>query len=140
MASRDIVLAFVRNMAELTAAVTRATRDDTGGDDIWSLVTAANQRRVPRERELPDGLRYSVHGAGCLITAPDGTQIDVDLGPEPPTLQFNAWRVRRFAESTGENSVTERELAAALEQLADEGAVASLPTTHDAWYTAVRAH
>ncbi|MGH3377329.1 MAG: DUF6896 domain-containing protein [Actinoallomurus sp.] len=66
-----------------------------------------NRRIVPRNCELPGGLHYDVHEIGCLITDRDGTLVDVDLGPEPPMLMFDTWRVRRFAESIHEEPVTE---------------------------------
>ncbi|MEO3782736.1 hypothetical protein ABGB12_05375 [Actinocorallia sp. B10E7] len=64
----------------------------------------------------------------------DGTEIDVDLGPTPPLIQFDVWRVRMFAESIGEASVTDQELSQALQELADQGLISRIPSPH-AWYT-----
>lgn len=77
-----------------------------------------------------------MHGIGCCITDQDGTLVDVDLGPEAGMLIFDAWRVRRFAESIGEESVTESELSAVLVEMAGEGVVMAAPTRYRVWYAA----
>ncbi|WP_345458830.1 DUF6896 domain-containing protein [Actinoallomurus oryzae] len=136
MDAREVVLRFVRDTERLTGAVSAATAHDIGGGGIGALVRAVNRRLVPRGAELPGGLRYDVHGIGCRITDRNGTLVDVDLGPEPRMLIFDAWRVRRFAESIGEESVTELELSAALEALAGEGVVMAAPGKYCVWYAA----
>ncbi|MCO5974364.1 DUF6896 domain-containing protein [Actinoallomurus soli] len=137
MDADEVLLRFLGAMERLTGAVIAATAHDIGSEGgIGALVRAVNRRLIPRNRELPGGLRYDVHGFGCRITDRDGVLIDVDLGPEPEMLIFDAWRVRRFAQSIGEESVTELELSATLEKLAGEGILIVAPTRYGVWYAA----
>jgi hypothetical protein len=45
--ARDLVLRFILDTERLTDAVSVATARDTGGGDIWALVSAVNHRLVP---------------------------------------------------------------------------------------------
>ncbi|WP_425454978.1 DUF6896 domain-containing protein [Actinocorallia herbida] len=54
------------------------------------------------------GVGYGVHGFGCPFTAVDGGEVDVDPGPEAPSVRFDAWRGRGFAQSIGVEALTSR--------------------------------
>ncbi|GAA0948849.1 DUF6896 domain-containing protein [Actinocorallia libanotica] len=134
MEPRDLVLAFVQQMTELATELTNALSMTTGGNDLRSVVAAVRQKQLPREGGIPGGLRYRVHGAGCWIKTPDGVEIDADLGPGPFLLKFDAWRIRLYADSIGEEAVTDQEISEALRDLADQGLISRFPSSFP-WYT-----
>ncbi|MFF6913689.1 DUF6896 domain-containing protein [Streptomyces sp. NPDC012466] len=39
-----------------------------------------------------------MHGAGCLLTSPDGVEVDVDFTADGTEI-FDLWRLGRYAES-----------------------------------------
>ncbi|MCP2337589.1 DUF6896 domain-containing protein [Actinomadura rupiterrae] len=117
--AKGVVLEYLRCLRVAEAAVVPQTAPAIDG--VAALVTAVIRRQAPREHRLPDGTHYSVHGIGCLITLPDGAEVDVDIDANGPLLRFNAWRVWMFAESVGHDELTVPQLATALEDLASEG-------------------
>jgi len=54
----------------------------------------------PREGILPSGATFSLHGIGCRFERPDGTVVEVDLGPRDRLDGVDAWRLFEFAQST----------------------------------------
>ena len=82
--------------------------------DVASLLREA--RAGDRQGSIAPGVRYAVHGAGCRFTLADGAEVDVDV--DLHGLVFDAWRVREFARSRGDD-VSEPDLRAALERHPD---------------------
>ncbi|MFF4083375.1 DUF6896 domain-containing protein [Streptomyces sp. NPDC001777] len=75
--------------------------------ELATLETALRGVRsgeLARKARTADGFTYSVHGAGCLMTAPDGTEVDIDLLPGGLEA-FDLWRLKTFAESRGTTPV-----------------------------------
>jgi hypothetical protein len=52
--------------------------------DVADLMLAVRSRReLPRVGVTSSGIEYTVHGAGCRMTAADSRVVDVDLVPDP---------------------------------------------------------
>lgn len=94
--------------------------------DVAGLLTAVRAaRELPREGVTRSGIQYSVHGAGCRMTAGDGREVDVDLVGDPATGDqveaFDAWRVRRFFAEPAEGRLETTDVNAACRRLAEVG-------------------
>jgi hypothetical protein len=91
--------------------------------DLLSAVRSA--REVPREGFTSSGFHYTVHGSGCRMTAPDGSEVDVDLVVDPvlghPVEAFDVWRIRWFLDEAVRDGYSHEDIAAACNRLAEEG-------------------
>ena len=68
---------------------------------IHSLVAAARQPGGLREGAVTSDFLYFVHGIGCRLVLPDGSEIDLDVTAEGRP-SFDAWRVQQWARSIGD--------------------------------------
>ncbi|MFJ2816678.1 DUF6896 domain-containing protein [Streptomyces sp. NPDC091279] len=74
-------------------------------EHVWEAVRAGE---LDRRARSATGFSYAVHGYGCRMTAPDGTEIDVDLLPDGSEV-FDSWRLEVFARSVGASPTPPRD-------------------------------
>ncbi|MCX5142416.1 MULTISPECIES: hypothetical protein [unclassified Streptomyces] len=67
---------------------------------LAAVLSGVRSGGLPRRGRTAEGFAYSVHGRGCLLLAPDGTEIDVDLLPDGHEA-FDVWRLGRAGTSRG---------------------------------------
>lgn len=63
------------------------------------LVPYVRERNLPREGEV-GGVYYQVHGGGVSLSCGDAS-VDVQLGQDDYAHAFDAWRLAKFAASSG---------------------------------------
>ncbi|MEU6842828.1 helix-turn-helix transcriptional regulator [Streptomyces sp. NPDC046716] len=112
-AARDVVMGYIGALGSAGEAMRTAFPLLEQLSDVLGLVRT---HQISRRGEA-GSYAYSVHGAGCLFTSQDGSEIDVDFEPDG-TLVFNAWRLRFYAQSLPDPlDLTEQELRSAVELL-----------------------
>ncbi|GAA0247941.1 DUF6896 domain-containing protein [Cryptosporangium japonicum] len=134
---RSPVEAVERFAAALREIRTRLLADLPTVADIADLLAAVRSRRdLPREGVTTSGIEYSVHGAGCRLTAPDGREVDVDLVTDPgvghEVEAFDAWRIRWFLDEAAEEGFTDPEILLACARLSANGTLR--PVVEGRWY------
>ncbi|MGW2257734.1 DUF6896 domain-containing protein [Streptomyces sp. NPDC001780] len=58
-------------------------------------------RALGKDGFIHEDIGYHIHGSGCLFVEANGAEVDVDFLDEGVAI-FDAWRVRRFSVSIGE--------------------------------------
>ncbi|MET7541252.1 helix-turn-helix transcriptional regulator [Streptomyces sp. NPDC005507] len=112
-AARDVVMGFIDALSLAGEAMRTAFPLLEQLADVLGL---ARTHQISRRGEA-GSYSYSVHGAGCLFTSQDGSEIDVDFEPDG-TAVFNTWRLRFYAQSLPDLlDLTEQELRSAAESL-----------------------
>jgi len=134
---RSPVAAVRRFAAALREIRTQLLDDLSPMADIADLLAAVRSRRqLSREGVTRSGIEYSVHGAGCRMTAPDGREVDVDLVTDPGDGQdveaFDAWRIRWFLHEAADESFGDAEILLACAQLTREGTLREV--VEGRWY------
>lgn len=90
-------------------------------DGLENVLKAVRAGELDRRARSDTGFSYAVHGRGCRMAGPDGTEVDMDLlldGSEA----FDAWRLEVFARSADLDPVPSREgLAQACRDMARQG-------------------
>jgi hypothetical protein len=71
----------------------------TAATHVKALIRQSHASTIPRDGELPGGVRYLIHGIGCHFSWPDGRAVDVDVDPKTAQLIWDRWRVGRAFES-----------------------------------------
>lgn len=116
--SISAVRSFVVSLQSVRARVLSQVGQAKSMQDV---IYMAQRRIIPRNETLPDGSRYSVHGAGCLMVDPEGAEVDVDIDDEGREL-FDAWRVRMYLESMSlSNPVSQEDVLVACRRLVGLG-------------------
>ncbi|GAA0430289.1 hypothetical protein Aca07nite_39020 [Actinoplanes capillaceus] len=120
------VAAVERFIASLREIRTRLLDDLFPIAGVAELQTAVRSlREHPREGATSSGIVYSVHGAGCRMTAPDGREVDVDMVADPELHQnieaFDPWKIRWFLNEAAEDGFSNEEIVAACEHHVRQG-------------------
>ncbi|MFJ9871323.1 DUF6896 domain-containing protein [Streptomyces sp. NPDC101165] len=109
----DLVIGYVSALRGAGEAMRAAIPPLEQLSDVLHLVRS---HQISRSGEAGSYL-YKAHGAGCLVTSRDGTEIDVDFGPDGAEI-FDLWRLRRYGQSLPVPvDLTMEELRAAVESL-----------------------
>ncbi|MFG1654300.1 DUF6896 domain-containing protein [Micromonospora sp. NPDC049275] len=128
----EVAIAAVRRYAAVLRRIRSRLFDaypDLG--DVTGLMAAVRHTKMlPREGTSSTGVRYSVHGAGCLMIDEQGRTVDVDLvgGVEA----FEAWRIRWFLDEQPDARPSIEELRTACAHLAHTGEL--LEVQAGSWY------
>ncbi|MFI6880782.1 helix-turn-helix domain-containing protein [Streptomyces sp. NPDC050400] len=111
--ARDLVMGYVDALTSADEAMRTAFPLFERLADVLGLVRT---HQIGRRGEA-GSYTYSVHGAGCLFTSQDGSEIDVDFEPDG-TVVFNTWRLWFYGQSLPDPlDLTEQELRSAVESL-----------------------
>ncbi|MEU1490117.1 hypothetical protein ABZ456_07690 [Streptomyces sp. NPDC005776] len=95
------VVAFLEDLHRIRQGLLRELPEFTR---LEAVLRGVRSGGLPRRGRTAGGFTYSVHGRGCLLMAPDGTEVDVDLLPEGCEA-FDVWRLARFEKSRGTQPV-----------------------------------
>lgn len=126
-AARDLVLGFV---GALGAARAAARESMPSLDRLADLLVLARSGEISRRGEV-GGYSYAVHGAGCRLASPNGSDIDVDFAADGTEI-FDFWRLRRFGRSLPTPvDPSAEDLRSAVEELKD-----LLTEVRPGWFTA----
>jgi hypothetical protein len=90
---------YLQALIRVRSAVQRCHPRGQGLASIPHLYRSGALKKVGR---VQDGIEYSVHGSGCLYIESSGGEVDIDFLEEGVEI-FDAWRVRRFSVSLGED-------------------------------------
>ncbi|MFI7599325.1 DUF6896 domain-containing protein [Actinoplanes sp. NPDC049681] len=120
------VVAVQRFVASLLEVRTRLLDDLAPIASVVDLHAAVRSRReLSREGVTSSGIKYSVHGAGCRMEAPDGRAVDVDVVADPRFRRgveaFDSWRIRWFLDEAAPDGFSNEEIVAACAQQARQG-------------------
>lgn len=132
--STDAVRRFVTALREIRD---RLFVDLSPIADVAALMSAVRStRELPRQAVTSSGFEYSVHGAGCRMTASDGRVVDVDLVDDPAlghrVEAFDAWRIRIFLDEAVDDGHTNEDIVAACDCLVAEGELREVVPSH--WF------
>ncbi len=97
------------------------------GLPVGALSGLSKADRIERSGELADGAGFRFHGTGCLVTFPDGVEVDFNWSPDDREV-FDAWRLLGHARSRGVDDLDQ----AAVEELLERAASAGILRRH-AW-------
>ncbi|GAA2301243.1 hypothetical protein GCM10010234_50180 [Streptomyces hawaiiensis] len=111
--ARETVVGFIRSLGAADAALRQAV---PSLERLADLLAKARSGEISRKGEA-GGYAYAVHGFGCLLTSPDGIDIDVDFTADGREI-FDLWRLGRYARSLPSATVPSAEdLRSAVEEL-----------------------
>ncbi|MEW1720132.1 hypothetical protein [Streptomyces sp. NPDC093109] len=112
-AARDLVVGYIDALNAVGKAMRAAVASLEQLADVLGLVRS---QRISRSGEIGT-YHYSVHGAGCLFTSPNGAEIDVDFAADGTEI-FDLWRLRCYGRSLPEpHDPTDQDLRTAVESL-----------------------
>ena len=63
--------------------------------DTYSLLEAYRQKVIPKSGII-ENLKYYFHGAGCYFELNDGTELNIDFGPNNRCDGFDLYRLSFF--------------------------------------------
>ncbi|MFJ3436536.1 DUF6896 domain-containing protein [Streptomyces cyaneofuscatus] len=111
--ARDLVIGYAHDLGAARTAMRAAV---PGLDRLADLLGLVRSHRISRRGEA-GSYAYVVHGAGCRLTGPDGTDIDVDFTADGTEI-FDLWRLGCYGRSLPEPlDPTAEELRSAVESL-----------------------
>ncbi len=121
---------FINGVHELLGLLMQELRTATPGEALVVLLRRVRSEGW-RDHGSLGGIEYSVHGAGCRFSMPDGRVFDLDLDAASQTVIWDAWRVREFAQEP--NQVVDVE--AVEELLRIYAARGDLRETRPSWFS-----
>jgi hypothetical protein len=133
MSARALIDQYLCDLATVLRAVQVALGTSDTDGVLRQFVFEAREGR-PRAGEI-DTIRYRVHGTGCEFVILSAV-VDVDFDPEldgRPT--FDAWRIRRYAESKNAMTIGDTEVDIAFAGLVEAGL---LTQSRPGWFTTRR--
>lgn len=120
---------YIADLVRLRSVVLTGSPDLDGS--LASILPQVSAGVLSRSGVLTGGVRYKVHGLGCLFIDTDGVEVDVDFTVDGDEI-FDWWRVDRNARSRGlAGSSSREEFTSAFSRLKNFG---QLEEVRDGWY------
>jgi len=130
--SRAQVVSFVAAYRRLSSSV---ISDVPQLSSLSDIVREVRGGRVPRRAALTGGVRYQVHGIGCMMVGADGVIVDVDFLADGRAI-FDVIRLAEFVQSTMPDvSLSRDDLLAACRSAVVEGLVGEV---REGWFVVER--